>query len=219
MSYKVERVLSKLGQQSMLERSGKIHASPGDEMLAIAHDTGKFFEIFLIAMKAKRILEIGTSVGYSTLWFANAIIHNYSATPKKGKPIITVERSTSKIKRASKNFTEAGVENLIEILEGSAKRVLNTISEDLKGKEDNQKMDSFFDFIFLDADKENLKEYFDMAFQMLRVGGVIATDNMLYPEEYSSFMSQYANYIRSKNSAKTVTVAIGNGEEITTRLY
>ena len=219
MSLKIERVLSELGERSTLERSGKIQAPSGEEMLAITYDTGSFFEIFLIAMKAKRILEIGTSVGYSTLWFASAVINNNAAGPENRKPIITVEMSASKIKRALKNFSEAGVGNLIEVFEGSAMRVLNEISEDLEGKEENQKMDSFFDFIFLDADKENLKEYFDMALPMLRVGGVIATDNMLYPEEYSDFMSEYANYIRSKNSVKTVTVAIGNGEEITTRIF
>ncbi len=219
MSLRLERVLSKLGEQANFERSGKIEAPSGDEMLAITHDTGKFFEIFLIAMRAKRILEIGTSVGYSTLWFASALVHNYAAVLKNRKPILTVELNPSKINRAAKNFTEAGVGNLIEVLEGNAKRVLHEMLEDLKRKEENQKKDCFFDFIFLDADKENLKEYFDMALPMLRIGGVIATDNMLYPEEYSGFMSEYADYIRCKSSVKTVTVAIGNGEEITTKLF
>lgn len=218
MSLKIERVLSKLGEQSELERSKSLHTPSGDEMLAITNDTGKFFEIFLIAMKAKRILEVGTSVGYSTLWFANALVHN-AAQLKNGKPIISVEMNPSKINRASKNFTEAGVENLIEVLEGNAKRVLLEISEHLKGEAEAQKKDSLFDFIFLDADKENLKEYFDMALPMLRIGGVVATDNMLYPEEYRDLMSEYANYIRSNNTVKTITLEIGNGEEITTKLF
>jgi predicted O-methyltransferase YrrM len=219
MSLKIERVLSKLGEQSELERSRSMQAPSGDEMLAITNDTGKFFEIFLIAMKAKRILEIGTSVGYSTLWFANALVHNNATQPKNGKPIISVEMNPTKISRASKNFTEACVENLIEVLEGNAKRVLLEISDNLKGKSEAQKKDSLFDFIFLDADKENLKEYFDLALPMLRIGGVIATDNMLYPEEYMDLMSEYANYIRSKNTVKTITLEIGNGEEITTKLF
>jgi len=219
MSLKIERVLSKLGEQSELERSRTMQAPSGDEMLAITNDTGKFFEIFLIAMRANRILEIGTSVGFSTLWFANALVHNNAVQPKNGKPIISIEMNPSKISRASKNFTEAGVENVIDVLEGNAKKVLLEISEDLKGQAEARKTDSLFDFIFLDADKENLKEYFDLALPMLRIGGVVATDNMLYPEEYRDLMSEYANYIRGKNTVKTITLEIGNGEEITTKLF
>ncbi|HEY5631782.1 MAG TPA: O-methyltransferase [Nitrososphaeraceae archaeon] len=218
MTTTIERTLSKLAKQSELERSGKSQAASGEEMLAITYDTGKLFEILLIAMKAKRILEIGTSVGYSTLWFANALVYNNSMESINIKPIITVEMNPSKIKRASENFAEAGVENLIEVLEGNAKTVLHNILKDFKRTEGVQKTDRLFDFIFLDADKECLTEYFDMVLPMLRIGGIIATDNMLYPEEYRGFMSEYANYIRSNNSVKTVTVAIGNGEELTTKL-
>ena len=219
MATAVERTLSKLAKQSELERSGKSQAASGEEMLAITYDTGKFFEILLIAMKAKRILEIGTSVGYSTLWFANALVYNNSMELINIKPIITVEMNPSKIKRASENFAEAGVGNLIEVLEGNAKTVLHDILKDFKRTEGVQKTDGLFDFIFMDADKECLTEYFGMALPMLRIGGIIATDNMLYPEEYRGFMSEYANYIRSNNSVKTVTVAIGNGEELTTKLF
>jgi predicted O-methyltransferase YrrM len=219
MTTTIERTLSKLDEQSKLERSGKSQAASGEEMLAITYDTGKFFEILLIAMKAKRILEIGTSVGYSTLWFANALVYNNTMQSINIKPIITVEMNPSKIKRASENFAEAGVGNLIEILEGNAKTVLHDILKDFKRTEGVRKTDGLFDFIFLDADKECLTEYFDMVLPILRIGGIIATDNMLYPEEYRGFMSEYANYIRSNNSVKTVTVAIGNGEELTTKLF
>jgi predicted O-methyltransferase YrrM len=194
MTTTIERTLSKLDEQSELERSGKSQAASGEEMLAITYDTGKFFEILLIAMKAKRILEIGTSVGYSTLWFANALVYNNTMESINIKPIITVEMNPSKIKRASENFAEAGVGNLIEVSEGNAKTVLHDILKDFKRTEGVQKTDGLFDFI-------------------------IATDNMLYPEEYRGFMSEYANYIHSNNSVKTVTVAIGNGEELTTKLF
>ena len=219
MTTTIERTLSRLNKQSELERSGKGQAASGEEMLAITYDTGKLFEILLIAMKAKRILEIGTSVGYSTLWFANALAYNNTRESINVKPIVTVEMNPSKIKRASDNFAEAGVGNLIDVLEGKAKAVLHNILNDFKRKEVVERTGGLFDFIFLDADKESLTEYFDMVLPMLRIGGIIATDNMIYPEEYRNFMSDYANYIRSKNSVKTVTVAIGNGEELTTRLF
>jgi caffeoyl-CoA O-methyltransferase len=63
-----------------------------------------------------------------------------------------------------------------------------------------------------------LREYLDLVLPMLRTGGIVATDNMLHPEEYRPLMKEYANYVRSKPSLHSVTVPIGNGEEITIKL-
>ncbi|HEX5981783.1 MAG TPA: O-methyltransferase, partial [Nitrososphaeraceae archaeon] len=67
-------------------------------------------------------------------------------------------------------------------------------------------------------DKENLRYYFDLVLPMLRVGGIIATDNMLYPEEYRPMMIDYTNYIKNKPNIESVMVPIGNGEELTIKL-
>jgi len=78
--------------------------------------------------------------------------------------------------------------------------------------------DSLFDFVFIDADKENLIDYFDLTIPMVKKGGIIATDNMLYPEDYRSEITKYANYLRNRANIESVTVPIGNGEEITIKL-
>jgi caffeoyl-CoA O-methyltransferase len=75
-----------------------------------------------------------------------------------------------------------------------------------------------FDFVFLDADKENLTRYFDLALPLLRKGGLIVTDNMLFPEEYRSTMSQFVKYIEGNEHVTTVTVPIGYGEEVTLKV-
>src|ERR687889_2333261 len=73
---KIISILEKLGHQSHLERIGKVNVTNKDMMLAITEDTGKFLNILLTAIKANSVLEIGTSAGYSTLWFALALIQN-----------------------------------------------------------------------------------------------------------------------------------------------
>lgn len=215
---KILLVLTRLGEQSKRERSGEIKVLPKEEMLAITPDTGGFFKIILIAMRAKRILEIGTSVGYSTLWFADAMIQNGITKAEVAKPIITIDINHSKIEKATKNFDEADVKDLIKVLEGSAMNILHELSNDFHSKNHIKKTDGLFDFVFFDADKENLREYFDLVLPMVRIGGIIATDNMLYPEDYRPLMLEYANHVRSKPYIQSVTVPIGNGEEITIKL-
>ncbi len=219
MNRNIKWVLARLGEQSKRERSGYIKVLPQDEMLAITPDTGMFFKIILTAMRAQRILEIGTSVGYSTLWFADAMIQNGMAKAEVvEKPITTVDINHSKVEKATKNFDEAEVRGLIDVLEGNARDVLHELLKNFEAQNHIKKTDGLFDFVFFDADKEDLTEYFDLVLPMLRIGGIIATDNMLYPEAYRPLMTEYANYVRSRPSVESVLVPIGNGEEITIKL-
>ncbi len=197
MDSRVLRVISRLDRQSIIERKGKARIAPGQEMLAITADTGVFFSILLKAIKGKRVLEIGTSAGFSTLWFADAV-------GKKGK-IITIEEDPLKVERARDNFRQAGVDKLIVIKRGVALDVLRTV----KGK---------FDFVLLDADKENIIKYFDLVLPLVRAGGIIAADNMLFPPHYRPMMKKYARHVRSKRDVQSVNVPIGMGEEITIKL-
>ena len=218
MDEKILRVLNRLAEQSKLERSGELKVLPEDEMLAITPDTGRFFKIILNAMHAKRILEIGTSVGYSTLWFADAMIQNGITRAEGSNPIVTIDINHSKIEKATTNFHDAGVNSLVKVVEGSAMNILQEMSNNFHRQKDIKKTDGLFDFVFFDADKENLRDYFDLVIPMLRVGGLVATDNMLYPEEYRPLMLNYASYVRSKPYIQSIMVPIGNGEEITIKL-
>ena len=200
MRENIKSVLKKLGKRSELEKSEKIQVNHDERMLTISNETGKFFNILLKAMKAKKILEVGMSVGFSTLWFADAILAN------NGK-IVTIEENRDKITRAKKNFEEAEVSAQIEIQEGKALQILHKLAT----SESEQQQ---FDFVFLDADKENNIEYFDLVLPLVRVGGIIATDNILYPEEFRPEMKKFTEYIKSKPNVQTMTLDLGNGEEI-----
>jgi caffeoyl-CoA O-methyltransferase len=192
-------VISRLNRQSNRERSGRVKVAPDQEMLAITADTGIFYSVLLKAIKARYILEVGTSTGFSTLWFADAIGKNHSTK------IITIEMDPQKVERALKNFKEAGVDKIIEIKQGIALELL-------------YKLKDKFDFVFLDADKENIIKYFDIILPMVRIGGIIAADNMLYPDHYRPAMRKYARHVHSKPNVQSVTVPIGMGEEITIKL-
>ena len=96
MNRKILDVLSKLDIKANKERAGEVTMDRNERMLAITSDTGMFFNIILKSINAKRVLEIGTSTGYSTLWFADAI--KYNDPSNVGNHIITIEE---KIGRAS----------------------------------------------------------------------------------------------------------------------
>jgi caffeoyl-CoA O-methyltransferase len=196
---KVLKVISRLNKRANRERDGRVKVAPEQEMLAITADTGMFFSILLKAIEARRVLEVGTSAGFSTLWLADAIGKNHNTK------VITIEMNPQKIEWALKNFKEAGVDKMIEIKQGLALDLLHN----LKGN---------FDFVFLDADKENIVRYFDLVLPLVRIGGIIAADNMLYPYHFRPAMRKYASHVHRKPNIQSVTVPIGMGEEITIKL-
>ena len=197
-------VLEELEVQSILEKSRKVNVLPEDRMLAITKETGELLNMILRLKNAKNILEVGTSTGYSTIWCAEAILE------KSGK-IITIEQNSNKIKRARENFQKAGISDRITIKKGLAIQKLTELNLQKKYRD-------FFDFVLIDADKENIIEYFDLILPMVSIGGIIITDNMLYPEKYRQDMKKFSDYLKKNLNLRTITSPIGNGEEITIRL-
>ena len=165
-----------------------------------------FYNILLKSINAKKILEIGMSVGYSGLWFADAVMSN---TQSDGQ-ITTIDREKFKIDKATQNFDEAGVSSLIKIREGEARKILHKVREEFG--------ENYFDFIFIDADKESYIEYFDLCLPLVRKGGIIGADNILLPERFNDMMTNYLEYVRSNPNVQSVTVPIDNGEEVTFKL-
>ena len=204
MKESISNVLQELEKQSSLEKERKVDVPQQDRMLAITKETGELLNMILRLKNAKNMLEVGTSTGYSTIWCAEAIYEN------SGK-IITIEQNPDKIKRASKNFEKAEISDNIIIKEGLAIKIL----KELNTKDENQ---NFFDFVLIDADKENIMEYFDLILPMVTIGGIIVTDNMLYPEKYRQDMKKFSDYLKTNSSVRTTTVHIGNGEELTIKI-
>ena len=204
MKESISKVLDKLETQSNLEKTRTVDVPQKERMLAITKETGELLNMILRLRDAKTILEIGTSTGYSTIWCAEAIYE------KAGK-IITIENNPEKIKRAKENFQNAQVSDNITIKEGNAIDILN----ELKNDESNHE---FFNFVLIDADKENIIKYFDLILPMVSIGGVIVTDNMLYPEKYKREMKIFSDSLKTNDNVRTTTIPIGNGEEITIKI-
>ena len=202
MNKKITSILRSLEKRSNYEQKNYKKIPHEKRMLAITKDTGIFYNILLKTHKPKKILEIGTSVGYSTLWFADAIIG-------KNSKIITIEQNPKKINIAQKNFRKAGVFSMIEIKEGMAKDVLIELKKSIKSNAKN-----YFDFVFIDADKEEYQFYFDICLSMLKKDGIIAADNILFPKRFKKHIKKYLNHVRETPFVESITIPIGNGQEI-----
>ena len=174
-----------------LEVFGRTH----DGYYNISADTGEFFHIMVLISKAKNILEVGTSNGYSTIWLGEAVKQN------KGK-VTTIEIAEHKVEMATENIKRAKLDKTIKILHGDA---LKEIPK-LKGK---------FDFLFLDAVKEDYINYFKLVYPKLAKNAVIVADNAIMFENY---MKDYLNHVRNNKNIRSVLVPIGSGVEFTLKL-
>ena len=202
---KIQNVLSRLEKDIDYENSHRDEIPSEKRLNCISKNIGMFYNIMLKSINAKNILEIGMSVGYSGLWFADAIISN-----TQNGQIITIDREQFKIDSATRNFEEAGVSSLIKIREGEARKILHEIKEEFG--------ENYFDFIFIDADKESYIEYFDLCLPLVKKGGMIGADNILFPERFNEMMADYLSHVRNNPNVQSVTVPIDNGEEVTIKL-
>ena len=203
---KIQNVLSRLEKDIDYENSHRDEI-PGEKRLnCISKNIGMFYNTLLMSINAKKILEIGMSVGYSGLWFADAVMSNKQLNGQ----IITIDREKFKIDSARRNFEEAGADSLIKIREGEARKILHEIKAEFN--------ENYFDFIFIDADKESYIEYFDLCLPLVRKCGIIGAENILFPERFNEMMADYLSHVRSKSNVQSVTIPIDNGEEVTIKI-
>lgn len=134
----------------------------GMPQISITPSQGKFLQILAKLCHAKRILELGTLGGYSTIWLARAL-------PIDGK-LITIEIDPQHAEVAQKNLINAGVADRVDIHVGKSLELLPQLVD--KGEEP-------FDLIFIDADKPPYAKYFELCLRLARQGSVIVLDNVI----------------------------------------
>ena len=127
-------------------------------------DQGQFMALLLRLIGATRVVEIGTFTGYSALVMALAM-------PENGK-IVCCDLNEEWTSIARRYWAEAGIEDKVELRLGAA---LDSLDAMLKAGDENS-----FDFAFIDADKENIPFYYERCLQLVRPGGLIAVDNVLW---------------------------------------
>jgi len=132
--------------------------------MQIAPEQGQFMALLVKLIGARRALEIGTFTGYSSICIASAL-------PQDGE-LICCDDSEQWTAMALKYWQQAGLEDRINFKLGDAGKTLQAlIDEGLAGT---------FDFIFLDADKQNYPLYYELSLELLRAGGLMAVDNTLW---------------------------------------
>ena len=124
----------------------------------IRKEMQSFLKLLLAMTKPKRILEVGTAVGFSSILMAE-----YDPVPCE---IVTIENYEKRIPIARENFKRAGKEEQITLLEGDAAEILPTLTEP-------------FDLIFMDAAKGQYPAYLEQVMRFLVPGGILITDNVL----------------------------------------
>lgn len=124
----------------------------------ITKDTRRFLEIFLKILNPSKILEVGTAIGYSAITFAN-ILENATIT--------SIEIDDNMFDLAYKNIKKAGYSDRINLILDDARNVLPYL-------------ETTYDFIFLDAAKGQYTEYYDPVKKLLKPGGVLMSDNILF---------------------------------------
>ncbi len=128
----------------------------------VAPNQGKLLHILALTCGARRILEIGTLAGYSTIWLARSL-------PSDGK-LITLEANPKHVAVAQDNINRAGLADRVELRLGSALDILPQLVAEAS---------SPFDLVFIDADKMNIASYFSWSLQITRPGGLIIVDNVV----------------------------------------
>jgi len=141
------------GALQAVERQGYAEGWP-----IVGPAEGSLLHILAKGIHSRRILELGTAIGYSGTWLARAL-------PEDGE-LITVEGDPETAETARKNFEKTGVASRVTTLVGIAQEIL----ADLKGP---------FDFIFNDIDKEGYPDVLEPCIERLRTGGLLVTDNVL----------------------------------------
>jgi len=145
-----------------LEAAIETSNAAGLPPINVTPNQGKLLYLLAKIQGSRRILEIGTLGGYSTIWLALAL-------PEDGR-LVTIEANPKHADIAQANILRAGVENLVDLRVGAGLEVLPRIAAESNGA---------FDLTFIDADKKSIPEYFSFALRLSKRGSVIIVDNVV----------------------------------------
>jgi len=183
------RMMAELGPAGFARRD--------EFLLPVGPEVGAFLHALVIAKRPRRILEVGTSYGYSTLYLADA-------ARTVGATVITLELAEAKQAYATEQITRAGLAASVDFRLGDA---LAAIQAD----------PGPFDLVLLDIWKELYVPCFEALYPKLPPEGIIAADNMIEPAMARADVRAYRAAVRAKPDLQTALLPIGSGIELSVR--
>ncbi len=169
----------------------------------IQREVKGFLAALLEYKRPKRILEVGTAIGYSSIFFSGYL--------DDGGEIITLEKDKKYADIARENIKKAGKDEIIRVIEGSAENTIKTV-------------DGKLDMVFLDANKSQYRYYFDVIYPNLNPGGIIICDNILYkgmtandellPRKHYAIVNnirEFLDFLCNHSGLTTSIIPIGDG--------
>lgn len=185
-------------------------AGAEQELPIVDPATGALLHALTRAIGAKRALEIGTAIGYSALWIATAL--------DPGGMLITLEREESRGAEARRHFEAAGVSEKVSVMMGDASRYLHKVAGP-------------FDLIFQDSDKLQYEAMLPRLLDLLRPGGILVTDNVLWngevvpgfvarptrDAESTQAIAAYNRRLAAEPRAFTTILPVGDGVALTVK--
>jgi len=176
---------------------GSFGARRDEFLLPVGADVGVFLRALAIGRKPERILELGTSYGYSTLFLADA-------ARECGATVVTIDVDADKQAYARERLAEAGLADYVEFRCGDA---LEIVASD----------PGPFGLVLLDIWKTLYVACFEAVYPKLAEEGIVVSDNMIYPEGARDAVRALREAIRAKPDLQTVLLPLGSGIELTVR--
>lgn len=163
-------------------------------LLPIGRAAGQLLTVLITELRARWIVEAGTSYGYSTLWLA-------AAAQAVGGRVVTFEISPSKAEHARAQIARAGLADVVDFRVGDAVARL-------------AELDAPVDFALIDLWKDLYIPVFDLLHPRLARGAIVAADNMLFPEVHRRDAQAYRRHVRTAAGMSSVLLPVGSGIEI-----
>ena len=162
------------------------------KMLNLERPTAELLYILVTISQRRRILEIGTSNGYSAIWLASALRET------QGLPLLTIEQSLDKVAQARANLLAASLHDWVQVIQGDATSVCSALTGP-------------FDCIFFDADRVSAPKQLECLLPKLTADALLLADNVLsHPDEIAGYISS----VEALQQFDTMTVPIGKGLHI-----
>jgi predicted O-methyltransferase YrrM len=192
----VARLMADLEGTQVLQ-PGTFGGRRDEFLLPVGAEVGRFLRALAIGRRPGRILELGTSYGYSTLFLADA-------ARQCGAKVVTVDLDPAKQAYARERLEEAGLEEFVEFRCGDALEIV--------GADEGE-----WGLVLLDIWKDLYLPCFEAIYPRLAEEGVIVSDNMIYPEGAREAVRKLRAAIRAKGDLQTVLLPLGSGIELTVK--